>query len=89
MISYDLELGRVISRIEEKGHKRVMIQLPEGLKTSAKEIVDTIQEITGAEVIIWSGSCFGACDIPAGIEQLGIELYLQWGHNVFRKTEGW
>lgn len=89
MGSYDLELENVVERIKEKGHKRVMIQLPDGLKTDAKEIVDTIQDQTDAEVIIWSGSCFGACDIPAGLDGIGIDLYLQWGHNIFRKIKGW
>ncbi|MBN2141811.1 diphthamide synthesis protein [Candidatus Woesearchaeota archaeon] len=86
---YDLELDRVITRIKEKGHKMVMIQLPDGLKPKAKHIVDTIRKETGAEAIIWMGSCYGGCDIPFGLEQLGVDFLVQWGHNQYLKEEGW
>ena len=89
MGNYDLELENVVLKIDEEGHKLVMIQLPDGLKMEAKEIVDTIEEKTNAKVIIWSGSCFGACDTPSGMDGIGVDLYLQWGHNIFRKIQGW
>jgi 2-(3-amino-3-carboxypropyl)histidine synthase len=86
---YDLELERVVARIKEKKHKTVMIQLPDGLKPRAGEIVDTIREKTGAEVLIWMASCYGGCDVPLGIGQLDVDLFVQWGHNRFNRAEGW
>ena len=45
---------------------------------------------TNAEVLIWLGDCFGACDQPFGLPQLGIDLTVQFGHNVFIKnSKGW
>ncbi len=35
----------------------------------------------GGKFLIWLGSCFGACDIPVGIEKLKIDLVVQFGHN--------
>jgi 2-(3-amino-3-carboxypropyl)histidine synthase len=86
---YELELDRVIERVKKNKHKTVMIQLPDGLKPRAGEIVDTIRDKTGAEVIIWMASCYGACDLPHGLEQLKVDLFIQWGHNRFNRVEGW
>ena len=86
---YDLELEKAIARIRERKHKTVMVQLPDGLKPRAGEIVDTLRRETGAEVIIWMASCYGACDIPLGLDQLRVDLFIQWGHNRFNRVEGW
>jgi len=86
---YNLELEKVVARIKEKGHKTIMIQLPDGLKEKGMEMVDKIREETGAEVVIWMSSCYGACDLPFGLEQLKIDMFIQWGHNRFRRVEGW
>ncbi|MBN1793278.1 diphthamide synthesis protein [Candidatus Woesearchaeota archaeon] len=86
---YDLELSRVIARIKEKRHKTVLIQLPDGLKPKAKEIVDSIRKETSAEVLIWMGSCYGGCDVPQGLKQLGVDFLVQWGHNQYLKENGW
>jgi 2-(3-amino-3-carboxypropyl)histidine synthase len=77
---YDLELERVVSEIQKKKAKRVCIQLPDGLKPKAGMIADTIEAKTSATVVIWAGPCFGACDTPHGLEKLGIDLLIQWGH---------
>lgn len=81
---YDLELDRVVSEIRKQKAKRVCIQLPDGLKPHADKIAKHIREKTGAEVLIWAGSCFGACDIPTEIEKLGVDLLIQFGHSEWR-----
>jgi diphthamide biosynthesis enzyme Dph1/Dph2-like protein len=86
---YELELNKVIDRVKQNSYKTVMIQLPDGLKPRAKEIVDTIRNETGAEVIVWMASCYGACDLPFGLDQLKVDLFIQWGHNRFNRIEGW
>ncbi len=82
-MEYNLELERVIEKIKSEKVKKVCIQLPDGLKPKAKEITDQIHEKTDAKVIIWLGSCFGACDIPEQVQKLGVELLIQWGHSEF------
>ena len=86
---YELKLEKVIKKIKDKKHKTVVIQLPDGLKPRAKEIVDSIRDKTGAEVVIWMASCYGACDLPFGLSQLKCDLFIQWGHNRFNRVEGW
>jgi diphthamide biosynthesis enzyme Dph1/Dph2-like protein len=86
---YELDIDILIRRIKEKKHKRILIQLADGLKPKAKEIADRVEAETGAEVFIWMGSCYGGCDIPQGISPLKIDLVVQWGHSQFQRTEGW
>ena len=87
MESYSLELDRVIQRIIHETPKLVCVQLPDGLKPRASEIQQAIEQNTNASVVIWMGSCFGACDVPLQVERLGVDLLIQWGHSVWRG--GW
>jgi len=84
---YDLELDKAVQEIKRTKAKLVCIQLPDGLKPKAKEISDEITSKTSAKVLIWLGSCYGSCDLPIGLERLGVDLVISWGHNQFRKEE--
>ncbi len=84
MGGYDLELDRVVCEIRKQKAKRVCIQLPDGLKPYADKIARHIRRNTGAVVLIWAGSCFGACDIPQEIKRLGVNLLIQFGHSEWR-----
>ena len=84
---YNLELNRIVEEIKAADVKLVCLQLPDGLKPKAKEIEAEISSKTSARVIIWLGSCYGGCDLPLGLERLGVDLVISWGHNQFRKEE--
>ena len=87
---YDLEEERIISRIKEKGHKTVLLQFPDGLKPRAKDIAPAIEKATGANVIIWFGTNFGACDLPVGIQSMNIDMVVAFGHNLYvKEVRGW
>ena len=83
-MEYNLELEKAITEIKKQKAKKICIQLPDGLKPKAKEIADKIEKETNANVFIWLGSCFGACDVPEHIEKLGIDLLIQWGHSKWK-----
>jgi diphthamide biosynthesis enzyme Dph1/Dph2-like protein len=78
---------RISKRSAQSPAKRVCIQLPDGLKQKATEIAQELEEKTGAEIFIWLGTCFGACDIPQGLEELGVDLLIQWGHSQWLRTK--
>ncbi|MEK6823663.1 MAG: diphthamide synthesis protein [Nanoarchaeota archaeon] len=82
---YDLELERLSQEIKKRNSKQVLIQLPDGLKNKSNQVVDFIEKNTDAKAFILFGSCFGACDLPLGLDILGIDLIVQWGHNKFNK----
>ena len=80
-MKYDLELGKVEEKIKAESAKTVCIQLPDGLRPFAKNIADQLEKNTGAKVIIWLGSCWGACDLPLEVNRLGVDLLVHWGHS--------
>ncbi|MBD3248541.1 hypothetical protein GF336_00670 [Candidatus Woesearchaeota archaeon] len=80
---YDLELDKAVEKIKKQKAKTVCIQLADGLKPYANIIQKEIESKTKAKVIIWLGSCFGACDIPESLERLNIDLLIQFGHNEY------
>ncbi len=80
-MDYDLGLERVVEKINKEKANLICIQLADGLKPKAKLIQKEIESKTNAKVIIWAGSCFGACDIPLEVEKLGVDLLIQFGHS--------
>lgn len=75
-MEYDLKLEKVAEEIKKEKAKTVCIQLPDGLKPRATEIVKYLEEKTDAKISIWLGSCWGACDYP----KLNVDLLVQFGH---------
>ena len=82
---YDLELDDIINKIKKQKARLVLLQFADGLKQYATSVVDYLEEKTGAEFLIWLGSCYGACDIPE-VKKLGVDLLVQWGHSEFIKA---
>ena len=83
MEDLNLELERVKNEIIGRKSKKVLIQLPDGLKPKAKEIVDFLRKHTKARFFIHAGTCFGACDTPHGLKEQDIDLLIQFGHSRF------
>ena len=79
-MDYDLEIDRAIAHIKKEKAKTVCIQFPEGMRPQAGEIGKLLEKETGATVLIWAGSCYGACDLPLEVQRLGVDLLIQWGH---------
>jgi 2-(3-amino-3-carboxypropyl)histidine synthase len=83
-MDYALEIDRIADRISRLKAKKVCIQLPDGLKPKAEAIQKEIEKRTKTTVLIWAGSCFGACDTPQGLDKLGVDLLVQFGHSEWR-----
>ena len=73
---YDLELEKIVKTIKEKKAKTVLLQLPDGLKPYGPAISDHLEKETSANISIWLGACFGACDLPDS----DADLVIQFGH---------
>jgi 2-(3-amino-3-carboxypropyl)histidine synthase len=81
----NLELDKIVSIIKKKNYKIICIQLPDGLKPKSAMIHDYLISNTNAEVLIFGGSCFGACDLPKLPKSLKVDLVIQFGHSKFVK----
>lgn len=84
----ELELDKAVNEIKKNKAKKVLIQLADGLKPRASEIVEYLEKETNAKCFIWLESCFGSCDIPQDkILEKNIDLILQFGHSDEIKAE--
>ena len=78
---YDLELERVVSEITEREAKKVLLQLPDGMRPFAYQMMEAIEKAAGATVFLSGDSCYGACDIAlTQAKQLGVDLIVHYGH---------
>ena len=76
---YDLEINKVVKKIQDTKAKTVVIQLADGLKPQATKIHDHLKNHTEAKILIHLNSCFGACDTP----NIKADLLVQFGHNEY------
>ncbi len=76
---YSINYEKILASIKENDAKKVMIQLPDGLKSKALEIQNKLKDCN-SEILFWAGSNYGACDLPVGLEKLGIDLLIHLGH---------
>ncbi|MEM3536705.1 MAG: diphthamide biosynthesis enzyme Dph2 [Candidatus Bathyarchaeia archaeon] len=87
MKHFDFEEERIKQEILKLGAKRVLIQLPEGLKPAAPNLVKTLEKM-GVLAFVSADPCYGACDLAtAEAESLGIDLLIHYGHSKLLKYE--
>ena len=78
MSEYDFELNKICKIINEKKYRKIMVQIPEGLKIYHEKIVSTIENGTDAVVILSGEPCYGACDINEG----DADFLVHFGHSM-------
>ena len=84
---FDFEEERLKQEIVKLGAKRVLIQLPEGLKSEAPRLAKIVEKV-GALPIISADPCYGACDLATSeAESLGADLIVHYGHAKLLKYE--
>jgi len=66
---------------------RILLQVPEGLKTKATELAARLEK-EGNEVMISGEPCYGACDIKVDeAKRLGCQKIVHYGHTRFVETD--
>lgn len=87
MKRFDFEEERIKREIQKLGAKRVLVQLPEGLKPKGPYLAKIIEK-TGALPIISADPCYGACDLAAAeAKSLEADLLIHYGHSRLMKYE--
>jgi 2-(3-amino-3-carboxypropyl)histidine synthase len=77
MEEYNINWNEIRKTLADKKVKKILVQLPEGLKQYYSYILDQLQ---GFELVFSGDPCFGACDIPNNLG--GCDLILHFGHSV-------
>jgi 2-(3-amino-3-carboxypropyl)histidine synthase len=78
---YDLEEARLIDEIKKRSSRRVVLQLPEGLKPHGARLAEKLHAATGAEVLVSGDPCYGACDLALHqMKELRADLLIHVGH---------
>ena len=79
-LSFNFELDKLLDEILKTKAETILIQLPDGLKP--KEIQEIVKEkFPAVKLTFWSGSCFGACDVP---NVKDFDLLVQFGHSEWK-----
>lgn len=86
---YDLEMGRVAQEIVKRRARRVLLQLPDGLKPKGFDLARGIEKRTGALVMLSSSHCFGSCDLATDeAKALGADVIVHYGHSPWEYDAG-
>ncbi len=84
---FDFEEERIRQEIVRLGAKRVLIQLPEGLKPESPRLAKIVEK-AGALPIVSADPCYGACDLAIDeAEALEVDLIVHYGHSKQVKYE--
>jgi len=80
-LTFDLEQKKLQEEIRKKKAKRVLVQLPEGLKPYGSYLASIVEK-AGAHAILSADPCYGACDLAVSeAENLHADLIVHYGHS--------
>jgi len=86
---HDFELAELVDRIKENDTRLIALQVPEGLKMQALEMMDSIETETSAKVVLAADPCYGACDLVHDkMQRMGVELVAHMGHSQMNIDSG-
>lgn len=81
---YEINVDLIAREARRRSARRILLQLPDGLKPLSGRIAECISKATGAEVIIHSDSVYGACDLQLGkAALLKPDLIVHLGHTPY------
>ncbi len=79
---YNFDLPELLGWLRKNKVKCLAVQLPEGLKRQALDLIQTIEKELGIHAILVADPCFGACDlVHAKLEILDVDGIVHFGHS--------
>lgn len=76
-------MQELIEQIKERNAKRVMLQLPAGLKIKSIQLAEALKK-EGIDAVIANNPCYGACDLSdKEAKQMNCDLLVHVGHSKF------
>jgi 2-(3-amino-3-carboxypropyl)histidine synthase len=78
---FQLEEAKIVEEIRRRGSKRVLLQLPEGLKPFGYGVAKLLEQKAEVEVFLSGDPCYGACDLALGSKaHVDADLLVHVGH---------
>lgn len=78
---FQLEEDSIIDEIRRRGSKRILLQMPEGLKPTGFRLAKLLEKETKAEVFVSGDPCYGACDLALYPKKhIDADLLVHLGH---------
>ena len=86
---HDFQLDDLVKKIKQNDNRLIALQVPEGLKMQALEMMDEIETETSAKVVLAADPCYGACDLVHDkMKLMGVELVAHMGHSQMNIDSG-
>ena len=86
---HDFQLSELVEKIKKNDNRLIALQVPEGLKMQALEMMDKIEGDSEAKVILAADPCYGACDLVHDkMKMMGVELVAHMGHSQMNIDSG-
>jgi 2-(3-amino-3-carboxypropyl)histidine synthase len=86
MSMFDLDEDKLLAEITGRGARRILIQLPDGLKNEGTRLASLVRRKTGADVFVSAAPAWGACDLSIdAATRLKADLLVHYGHNEFQR----
>ncbi|MBI1973167.1 diphthamide biosynthesis enzyme Dph2 [Candidatus Woesearchaeota archaeon] len=83
---YDFEESRLLKELKQRKPKRVLLQVPEGLKKEAVRLAELMRKKAKTEVVVSGEPLWGACDIAINeAKMVKANLIVIYGHAPFYK----
>jgi len=83
-----LDVKTAVKEIKKKNAKTVILQLPEGLKGKAIELIELLEKKTKAKIITVLDPVWGACDLAEEEMKLfNADLLIHLGHSKYYDTK--
>ena len=86
---HDFEIDDLVDLIKSNDNRLVALQVPEGLKMQALELMDQLEHESSAQIILAADPCYGACDLVHNkMKMMGVELVAHMGHSQMNIDSG-
>ncbi len=86
-MTLNFEINHLTEKLKELKPKKVLVQLPEGIKQNALEIAKVFEDLK-IEVVFSGETCWGACSVAVNeAKDTEADLIVHFGHAEFIKTD--
>ena len=86
-MALNFEIDYLTKKLKELKPKKVLVQLPEGIKQNAFEIAQVFQDLN-IEAVFSGETCWGACSIAeTEAKDINADLIVHFGHAEFIESD--